>query len=230
MAKSPQPQTPAAGSVLTDQEEIAATLVVGCEVAVQKELSPERQWANLAGWLPGRGLILDGPRSLVTRGALFRGNPVTLRYLNLGVLYGFAGRVEQVVREPLMVVVGWPERLEVMALGAEPRAAAKLPAGLSLLHPGGRRTDFAATLEDLSRSGCRLRVERTRASEGRLEPGARVEVRLALPGSDEPAALAAEVRNSLTRESFIGLGLKFDTEGQDDRLAAVARVVERQLM
>jgi hypothetical protein len=146
------------------------------------------------------------------------------------VLYGYAGRVEQVVREPLLVVVSWPERLEVMALGAEPRAAANLPAGLTLLHPGGRRTDFEATLEDLSPSGCRISLQRGRASEGRLERGAQVEVRITLPGATEPTVLAAEVRNSLSGERFLSLGIRFGAEGQDSQLAAVARVVDRQLI
>jgi len=228
-AKEKAPADKTAGREIEATADILATFEVGLEVALQKDISTGQNWAAMAGWLAGKAVILDGPRALVKQGILFGGNAVRARYLHLGRLYGFAANVLQVWREPMLVVLDWPERVEMMPLGSERRVSTRMSTNLTLMHAGGRTSSFAAQIDDLSRSGCRVRVERDRQTDRRFEPGSQIEITLELPGWDKPVAMKAEVRNVLTREGFLSLGSKFSEKEQAREREAIAVLVESQL-
>ena len=221
-------ETPAP-QILTEAKAITATMQVGNEVLVQKELSAERHWANFIGWIPGEFLFLDGPRQLVKMGFLFKGNVILVRYLYLGTMYGFTSKVYDLIGYPLMVLVEWPAKVEVMRPSSEPRAAANLEAHLFVLRPDGQHLKFPATLRDLSCSGCKLLVPRDKKSENRFSSGVQTAIQVQIPGQEKPLTLRAEVRNVLKQKDDIVLGLRF-SEDQPDKRAIIASIMERQLL
>jgi len=215
--------------ILTEAKAIAATMQVGNEVLVQKELSTDRHWANFVGWIPGEFLFLDGPRQLVKMGFLFKGNVILVRYLHLGTMYGFTSKVYDLIGYPLVVLVEWPAKVEVMRPSSEPRAAANLDAQLFVLRPDGQHMKFPSVLRDLSCSGCKLLVQRDKISENRFSPGLQTAIQVQIPGQEKLLTLRAEVRNILKQKDDIILGLRF-FEDQPDKRAIIAGIMESQLL
>lgn len=213
--------------LITNPSDMADTLEVGGYVLVQKEMGSQKTWCQILGWIIGKFLFLDGPSLWVGRGNLFKGNAILGRYLRLGRLYGFKCAVHEVVRDPLIVIVEWPEQVEAITLSSEMRAKTSFPVTLMAAGVAGGG-QIEAKLRDLSPLGCQLAIDSPPEEAKNLSQGDTAQLMITLPPEDQATALKADVRNVQARGRELLLGLRFQP-GQPEVLTKITNLIKLQL-
>lgn len=221
---------PAANSqTIEDPSAIAASLQVGLEVIVQKDVGQEKQWATILGWSAEQFLLLDGPAVWAAAAQLFPQNRLLVRFVSLGSFYGFDAKVLVIFKNPLLVVTEWPRQLERMALSQENRYAVNLPVDLAPVEAeGGLGQTHSGALTDISQGGCQVRLKRTPATTRDFYKGSLARLGLRLTASAPPIPLTAEVRNTQRTGTDLVLGMRF-TPDQDKAMAQLQLQLAPQL-
>jgi|GEM_PF-2677910 len=221
---------PAANSqIIEEPSAIAASLQVGLEVIVQKDVGQEKQWATILGWSAEQFLLLDGPAVWAAAAQLFPQNRLLVRFISLGSFYGFDAKVLVLFKNPLLVVTEWPRQLERMALSQENRYAVNLPVELAPVEAeGGLGQNHAGALTDISQGGCQVRLKRAPATTRDFYKGSLARLGLRLTAGAPPIPLTAEVRNTQRTGTDLVLGMRF-TPDQDKAMAQLQLQLAPQL-
>lgn len=202
---------PAANSqIIEDPSAIAASLQVGLEVIVQKDVGQEKQWATILGWSPEQFLLLDGPAAWVGAAQLFPQNRLLIRFISLGSFYGFDAKILVIFKNPLLVVTEWPRQLERMALSQENRYAVNFPVELAPVEADGSLGQtHQGILNDISQGGCQVRLRRSPATTRDFFKDSLAKLSLKLSENSPEILLTAEVRNSQRTGSDLVMGMRF---------------------
>lgn len=212
-----------------DPAAMVTSFQVGLELIVQKEVSQEKQRANLVGWTAGEYLLIDGPSQWVAMGQLFAQNRLLVRFIALGQFYGFAAKVVTVYKNPLLVVLEWPRNLERIALSSENRYALSTPVEVAgQAGDGGYGEPHPGLLNDISKGGCQVRVKRTPEAARDFFQGSQARLDLNLPGRNAVTSIRAQVRNTQRTGTDLIMGMQF-LEGQDAALGLTQMYLAPQL-
>ncbi len=147
---------------------------------------------------------------------LFKGNKITVRYVNDGSVFGFQSELLGVVVDPVrLLFLGPPERIAHHSLRASKRVGCYLPAHLVVDHP--QKEGFASEgfqdgiVEDISESGCNYRMLRDlpEIPLPSVEVGDGVVLLLRLPGTEHDIHLQGDVRRVDKSPREIGVGIQF---------------------
>lgn len=155
---------------------------------------------------------------------LFKGNKITVRYVDNGSVFGFQSELLGVATEPVrLLFLGYPELIARHSLRATKRVGCCLPADLLIDHL--KQKDFApeafqgGVVEDISESGCNYRMIRDFPDVPlpTILVGDEVTLSLRLPGSENEVQLRGDVRRIERDARRVGVGIHFQQIGEDKK-------------
>lgn len=220
-------QRPPDIQLIKDPWHVSARLRVGLAVLLRRPMGGGDFWCTLAGWDRGEWLLLNSVERLVLSGSLMKGAGLDFRFLSRGAVHGFSAAVRALFIDPPLLMVGWPQTLQVLPLSGEKRSEVffevEVMTGGEEDRPGKQR----AQVLDISRHGCQIELPRLPLEDTVLSQGDRLSLVMPLPGEDTEARLEAEVRSVAVFRDSLNVGLKF-TAGQEAVTQRIARILERQ--
>lgn len=200
--------------VVQETAQIEATLQVGLQVIVQKEVGQERTWARLVGWVSEGVVIMDGPAQWVGMGQLFAQNRLLVRFVSLGSFYGFTAKVLTVLKSPLLVILEWPKQLDKVPLSSETRCLVNVPIHITPRNrDGSQGQPCEALLTDISLGGCQAKSKRAGLAVADFQQGRQVRISAQVPLFPQALAVLAQIRNTQITGSEVVMGLRFE-DGQ----------------
>ena len=185
----------------------------GSVVNIQRVGESARVQAEVLGAVPGAYIVLrDANTGQENRNlrylALRSEDPLILRFMHEGVVYGFRTAVSRLVTDPeYLVFVLYPRLVEHVSVRREPRALCRMPCLVT--YAGGDAQP--ALMLDVSAAGCRV-VSPFDEDETASSELPTVTVTLVLPGQAEPFHVSGSVRRLTCREEGRVLGIAFDQE------------------
>jgi hypothetical protein len=155
---------------------------------------------------------------------LFKGNKITVRYVNDGSVIGFQSDLLGVAVDPVRVLfLDYPKAIARHSLRAAKRIGCCLPADLVIDHM--KSEDFipetfrGGIVEDISELGCSYRMIRDfpNVPFPTVEVGDAVTLCLQLPGTDDEVWLPGDVRRIERGARKMGVGIKFREVSEDKK-------------
>jgi c-di-GMP-binding flagellar brake protein YcgR len=175
-------------------------LPVGIPLQIEIEGVSFRMKSVSVGWLPDTCLIIKRPSTpmSITR-MLFKGNKVTVRYIDAGSAFGFESELIAVADEPLGILyISYPVHIVRKSLRSSRRIECHLPAQVFRREPEtGEETPLGeGVIVDISRMGCGFTVPGESHDEALagVRIGDTVVLGFPLPGTENDIALGGKVR------------------------------------
>lgn len=147
---------------------------------------------------------------------LFKGNKITVRYINDGSVFGFQSDLLGVATDPVRVLfLGYPHLIARHSLRAAKRVGCCLPADLAIDHM--KKEDFVSEafnggiVEDISELGCNYCMVRDFPDTPfpAVAVGDGVTLSLRLPGADEEVLLPGDVKRVDKDVRKVSVGIQF---------------------
>lgn len=182
---------------------------LGIEVSIDSPRVSGRFRSELVGMLPGRYLILSEPVKPV--GSPFHaeyrdGDSVIVRYLFRGSIFGFRTFVLGLVTHPdRLLFVGYPTQVEEHNIRAAERLECLIPALITFADG----TQSKATMADVSRVGCHIRVLGPEVAGKKPERGDAVQIRCRVPGVADDQIISGEIKRLIDEGDRLGIGIAF---------------------
>jgi c-di-GMP-binding flagellar brake protein YcgR len=187
------------------------------------------------GYLAGNWLIIKYP-STGTFGSiaskLFKGNKITVRYINEGDVFGFQSQLLGMTVEPMrLLFIAFPASIARRSLRSTRRIECYLPADMysEKIKDGDIVRD--GIILDVSIAGCNFTM--VRGSAEQVLPEVRmndaIQLYVQLPGMEEKIALAGSIRNIQRDSQRISLGVQFNDvdEERKNRLLEFISTLEK---
>ena len=188
-------------------------ITAGSVVNIQRVGEGARVQAEVLGAVPEAYIALrEAPSGSETRTLRFlylrAEDPLVLRFLHEGVVYGFRTAVSRLVTDPeYLVFVLYPRLVEHISVRRELRTLCRMPCLVA--YAGGDAQP--GLMLDVSAAGCRV-VGPFGQDEASPSENLAVTVTLVLPGQVEPFHITGVVRRLSSREEGSVLGIAFDQE------------------
>ncbi|MBF0509808.1 MAG: PilZ domain-containing protein [Deltaproteobacteria bacterium] len=216
---------------ITDDAAITDTFLVGTQISIQKKLTPEKHAANLVGWIQGNSVLVGIMDGIFVFSGFMKDNPVVVRYINRGTVYGFSSIVQDVMRSLGLIAISWPAPLESLALTSETRIRVHYPVKLTLTTSKGTAL-LEAVLTDLSHKGCQVRLDGKQIKKAQAKETLFIGqlALISLSGTNQPIIdqIKAEVRNINPAGNYIMVGMAL-LDAAPDQAKKLQEVVDCQL-
>lgn len=182
------------------------------------------------GFYPGRYIILNHPYNAslgqITH-KLFKGNKITIRYLNSGNIFAFQSTIIGVTSEPFrLLFITYPTQIVRHNLRKDRRVECYLPA--ELLGRNKKEEDVISDLAyngiitDISISGCSFDILNIPSIQ--TMPYVRINglitLRTQLPGIERTIDLFGEIRRMRQDSNKINIGILFHVSGDVKKIIA----------
>ena len=170
--------------------------------------------STLLGWKERAWLICEWPFHFGQAVPCETGTHCLVRYLVAGKLVAYQSEVRMAQTSPLpLLYLAFPRTIEEIHLRKDVRVPGNEPLLLmqgthgnaTLALPNGS-APIGSFLQDLSKSGCRIIIQRPRAD---VVLGATVHVEFELIGIGHIAHLAGVIKNIAERDGTLSLGIEF---------------------
>jgi c-di-GMP-binding flagellar brake protein YcgR len=170
-----------------------------------------RATAVLVGLVPDEYLIIRVPPIPGILSRLNEGDPMIVRYLYGGNLYGFTSKIlTQIYKPTLMLFVAYPEAVETLNLRRTPRVQCCFPATLTR----NSRT-FRAVVLDISQGGSRVGLDIDEVGAFSFEIDQTVKLRFHLTGVAAPEqVIMGRIKNLKKDALHCEIGIQFDQENE----------------
>ncbi|TVS18238.1 MAG: flagellar brake protein [Gammaproteobacteria bacterium] len=182
---------------------------LGIEVSIDSPRISGRFRSELVGMLPGRYLILSEPGKPVSgpyHAEYREGDSVVVRYLFRGSIFGFRTFVlGSVIHPDRLLFLGYPTQVEEHNIRAAKRLECLIPSLIAF--PDG--TESKATMVDVSRVGCHIRVLGPEVAGKKPERGDAVRIRCRVPGVEEDQIISGEIKRLIDEGDRLGIGVGF---------------------
>ncbi len=201
-------------------EKVLETLVgigrvkIGLGVPVQFQLIGKndklRSTGFLAGMIPEEYLMVRVPAIPGILSRLSEGEPVVVRYIYEGHVYGFNSTILTFISKPgLMAFITYPDKVETMSL----RETQRIPCCLSatIKTDGG---EYRAVIVDISEGGSRVCLEEGFGESLSFDLGQTMELSFQFIGVAENQLISCTVRNLKRDAQLYEIGFQFDQENQ----------------
>lgn len=188
-------------------------ITAGHMVNIQRVGETGRVCAEVLGAVPETYIALRGAYSSSDRRALrflsLRAeDPLILRFVHEGVVYGFRTAVSRLVTDPEhLVFVHYPRCVEHVSVRREPRLTCRMPCLVTAKGDAAQ----PGLLLDVSPAGCRVVIQLD-PNEDIPPEGFLMAITLALPDRAEPFHVDGEVRRLAGAEEGRALGIAFNHE------------------
>jgi|GEM_PF-3736963 len=215
---------------VSDPIQVCRALAVGQTLSVQRKGSADKDRMTTAGWVEEESVFVLAPRRVILSGGLRINDPVVARFVSRGLVCAFTAAVDGLVAELDLLVLTWPEAIEIVALTKQPRIQVLIPARFNLNSLGGGQgyPGLEVIITDLSNSGCQISLEPTPLLKGALAPGLEGSISFPLTKGLFIEKLGVEVKSALVQAGKMVAGLKFRPE-EHLELEQIAKVLETQL-
>lgn len=172
-----------------------------------------RYKSYLVGKEEGKYLIIKSPAIANGQDFFMKNKDLTIRYIYQGSVYGFRSSVIHSLWDNFNVLfIKFPSSIENYNLRSAKRLPCYLPARLEVVTKAKhRKLNFQGTISDLSKGGCRIRINRKELA-GISEPlqfKSEILIYLNLPAINDELTLSGEVRNTSQDQEGLALGIKF---------------------
>jgi c-di-GMP-binding flagellar brake protein YcgR len=191
-------------------------LPVGIPLQIEIEGVSFRMKSVSVGWLADTCLVITYPFTPMSISRmLYKGNKITVRYVDGGNAFGFESELLAVADEPAkLLYIAYPTHIIRKSLRSSRRMECHLPAQVFLRDPEtGEETPLGeAVIVDISRTGCGFAM----AGESRDEAvtgvriGDIVVLRFPLPGTENTIALSGKAKRIQRDAERTNAGIHFD--------------------
>jgi c-di-GMP-binding flagellar brake protein YcgR len=162
----------------------------------------------LVGMIPDEYLMIRVPAIPGILSRLAEGDPIVVRYVYAGNVYGFTSTILTCTYKPvLMVFVAYPAAVEIVNLRKTRRIECRFPATVTT--EGG---DYKAVMVDISLRGCRVCLEHGTTRYSSFDVDQAIGLSFCLAGMAEEQVINGRVQNLKKDAEFSEMGIQFDQE------------------
>ena len=179
-------------------------IAIGTRMMLSLPGAFENDQVELVGLVQGDFLILRMPLVQGLRARFAAGEPVVMRYLARGAIYGFTSSVLCSATRPcFLLFIAFPEVLEQLELREHRRVNCLLPV---TMRAGGAVID--AIMLDISLGGCQVALDVGETAKA-LAVGVHVELHVAIMHGSENVFMSCLSKRSVKSGDRVHVGLKF---------------------
>jgi len=214
-----------------DNERADKTSPAEFEVAVGVKMSldirgiDEKLTSVLVGYCRGKYVVSQLPslaesNKEVLFQHLYAGNPITVRYLDAGAVFGFRCEIIKYLFSPFpLLFLTFPLRVESFNLRRHKRISCLLPVSVCV-----GETSYSGLMTDLSLSGCGVGLSIMRKYQPAI--GVDDEVRLSCPlfGENGDSTLNCQIKRAAADAGKLELGLKFTVLPENSRQSILSYI------
>jgi hypothetical protein len=200
---------------ISSLREVENSLSVGETILLQGKLSNNSVKAMLTGWILDECVIVHPPLAVLAAGQFVKDELLLARYLLLGNVFGFETTVRKIVLDPPLIALHWPLQVEVASISRETRMQARKEILLTLFDYNNNPKAIPATLIEISKGGCRVKVAWKNDVMEFCVPNSPVELTLDLFRNNNPVIAQATVRNFTKQGGLAILGLQFQNNNEE---------------
>jgi hypothetical protein len=196
-------------------DEVENSLSIGETVLMQGKLRTNPVKALLAGWIPNECVMLSPPLSILAAGQFVKDEFLLVRYLFLGKVFGFETIVRKMILDPSLVIVNWPDQVEVASISKEIRLRAHLEVSVILYNELKQEIPLKGMLIEISKGGCRIKIPWNNDFMEYCIPGSLLELHMGLYRDKKPLNIACVVRNFSKQGGYANMGLQFNESSEE---------------
>jgi c-di-GMP-binding flagellar brake protein YcgR len=164
----------------------------------------------LVGMIPDEYLLIRVPAIPGILSRLNEGDPIVVRYVYAGNVFGFTSTVVTCIQKPALVVfLAYPNAVEAMNLRKGQRMECLFPATL--------KTDMAdhkAVIVDISLGGCKICLDHEAVESSSIDIDQTIGISFLLTGMAEEQVINGKIRNLKKDSQFSEMGVQFDQENE----------------
>lgn len=156
----------------------------------------------------------DDDISEVLSRAIVLDNPVVVRYIHDGKIFGFQSEIIGSISEPArLIFMNYPKIVEKLDLRRQKRLSCLLPAKITIVCKTGDTSAFEAlsgTIVDITTSGCRFKTKLKHFSSKDMLSGLNdAEIEFLLPGVGDSLSIRSGIKSLADKDEFALLGVQF---------------------
>jgi c-di-GMP-binding flagellar brake protein YcgR len=164
----------------------------------------------MVGMIPDEYLMIRVPAIPGILGRLNEGDPIVVRYVFAGNIYGFSTTIVTSINKPaLMVFLAYPHAVETLNLRKARRIQCGFPATVKT-----ESGDLKAVMGDISLGGCRVCLDNDTSAATAFDVGQTVSLSFHLAGVAEEQAIDGKVKNIKVDAQSFEMGVQFDQENE----------------
>jgi len=189
-------------------------LNVGIGTRMQFQLSGQeakfKGTGVMIGMVPGEFLIIRVPAIPGILSRLGEGDPIVVRYVYAGNVYGFTTTILTSIRKPsLIILVSYPDVIETLNLRKTRRMECCFPATVAT-----RGGVYKAVIVDISTGGCRIRFDTGTIGALALDVDQIVKVSFHLAGVTKEQVINGKIKSLKQDTQLCEIGTQFDQENE----------------
>ena len=194
---------------ISDIYDVEKSLAVGETMLMQGKSRSSPFKVTLAGWILGDSILVYPPLAVLAAGQIVKEEFLMVRYLLLGNVFGFETTVRKIVFDPPLVILDWPEQVEVASISHEERVLARMNINAVLYNTLKQKVPVKAMLIEISTGGCRIKMAWNNDFMEYCLPEAQVDLELVINRAGNALNVQSQVRNFAKQGNFAVLGLQF---------------------
>jgi c-di-GMP-binding flagellar brake protein YcgR len=199
---------------VTEQNLQGRILNIGIGTTLQFQLGWKGRELKAAGALVGmvaeEFLIIRVPAIPGILSRLREGDPIVVRYVYSGNVYGFTSKVLTCIQKPALIVfTEYPTSVESMNLRKARRMECLFPAVVDMQGRGHK-----AVIVDISIGGCRICLENESGDSSSIDVQQTIGISFFLTGTTEEQVINGKIQNIKKDDKRTEMGIQFDPENE----------------
>lgn len=189
-------------------------LNIGIGTRMQFQLGEKGQEFKAAGFLAGmisdEYLMIRVPAIPGILSRLNEGDPIVVRYVYAGNVYGFNSTILNYVQKPALIVfLAYPAAVETVNLRKAQRVECLFPATVNT-----DRGDHKAIIVDISEGGCRICLDHGASESSSFDIDQTIGLSFHLAGVVEEQVINGKIRVLKKDAQLSEMGIQFDQENE----------------
>ena len=189
-------------------------LNIGIGTRMQFQLGGKGQEFKAAGFLVGmisdEYLMIRVPAIPGILSRLNEGDPIVVRYVYAGNVYGFNSTILNYVQKPALIVfLAYPAAVETVNLRKAQRVECLFPATVKT-----DRNDYKAVIVDISQGGCRVCLDHGASESSSFDIDQTIGLSFHLAGVVEEQVIKGKIRLLKKDAQLSEMGIQFDQENE----------------
>jgi len=189
-------------------------LNIGIGTRMQFQLGEKGQEFKAAGFLAGmisdEYLMIRVPAIPGILSRLNEGDPIVVRYVYAGNVYGFNSTILNYVQKPALIVfLAYPAAVETVNLRKAQRVECLFPATVKT-----DRNDYKAVIVDISQGGCRVCLDHGASESSSFDIDQTIGLSFHLAGVVEEQVIKGKIRLLKKDAQLSEMGIQFDQENE----------------
>ena len=189
-------------------------LNIGIGTRMQFQLGEKGQEFKAAGFLAGmisdEYLMIRVPAIPGILSRLNEGDPIVVRYVYAGNVYGFNSTILNYVQKPALIVfLAYPAAVETVNLRKAQRVECLFPATVNT-----DRGDYKAVIVDISEGGCRVCLDHGASESSSFDIDQTIGLSFHLAGVVEEQVINGKIRVLKKDAQLSEMGIQFDQENE----------------